>query len=252
MVRRTVQLVATSALALASISGVRAAEPEPAGEEPVLVHTDDILPDEVERRGAYVRFDVGGMFSPSPGVSIVDAPPGVASVGSGSLDGQASFGAGVGYRFSNWFRSDVSVVHAPGRDFDAPTTGVAGGTGTVSGSLSSTAILASAYAEFAPESWVRPYVGAGLGTGNLSINSAVETLPSGGQRSYGDHSDWTLAWSLAAGVTMDISERIELDAGYRYVNFGEAESGVASDGSRLSLDTVETHEIRFGMHFLFR
>lgn len=252
MVRRVYQLVATVGIALASVSGVRAAEPEPAPEAPNLSHTDDILPDEVERRGAYVRFDVGGVFSPSPGVSIVDAPPGIASVESGSLDGQASFGAGVGYRFSNWFRTDLSVSHAPGRDFDAPTTGTGGGSGSVSGSLSSTAVLASAYAEFAPESWIRPYVGAGLGAGNLSIDSAKETLPTGGQRSYADRSDWTFAWSLAAGVTMDISERIEIDAGYRYVNFGEAESGLASDGSRLSLDTVETHEVRIGMHFLFR
>lgn len=250
MHRRRFAYVLSGALMLAALPASVHAADETESEAPVMEHTSDILPDEVERRGAYVRFDVGGVVSPSPGVSIVDPPAGLMSAESGTLNGQVSVGGGVGYRFSNWFRSDLTLVHSPGRDFSAATTGSAG-TGEVSGSLTSTAILASAYAEFVPESWVRPYVGAGIGAANLSLDGVAAALPAGGRQSYPDHSEWGFAWSLAAGVTLDISERVELDGGYRYINFGSVETGAASDGSRVNLDDVESHEFRVGLRILF-
>lgn len=245
-------LSATAVALLLSGQAALAADRVTEAEAPVLQHTDDILPDEVERRGAYVRFDVGGIFSPSPGVSIVNAPTGLGSVDTGTLDAQVSVGGGVGYRFSNWLRSDVAVAFSPGRDFSADTTGTAGGSGAVSGSMTSTAILASAYAEFVPESWIRPYVGGGLGLANVSLDAVEERTPTGGINRYGDKSEWNLAWSVAAGVTLDVSENLELDAGYRYINFGGAETGPAANGSHVSLDTLDGHEFRFGIRYLFR
>jgi len=253
MHRRVYELLSASALALI-VTGLPAlaAEPSADAEAPVLEHTDDILPDEVERRGAYVRFDVGGIFSPSPGVSIVNAPAGLGSVDTGTLDAQVSVGAGVGYRFSNWFRSDLSVAFSPARDFSADTNWTGGGTGSVTGSMTSTAVLASAYAEFAPESWIRPYVGGGLGLASVSLDSVEERIPAGTINRYGDKSDWNFAWSVATGVTLDVSDAVELDAGYRYMNFGSAETGQDARGSHVSLDTLEGHEFRIGFRYLFR
>lgn len=252
MHRHACKLLAAAIVALVVPGGGAAAsDVDATADVPVLQHTDDILPDEVERRGAYVRFDVGGIWSPSPGVSVVDAPAGLGTVDTGTLDAQVSVGGGVGYRFSNWFRSDLTVAYAPGRDFSADTSGTAG-SGAVSGSLTSTALLASAYAEFAPESWIRPYVGGGLGVANLSLDSVAQRMPAGGTTSFADNSEWNLAWSVAAGVTLDLSEAVELDAGYRYVNFGDAKTGTGSNGSHVTLDGVDGHELRFGIRYLFR
>ncbi|MGX1309613.1 opacity protein-like surface antigen [Amorphus suaedae] len=252
MHRHVPELLAATLVALLVSGGAAAASDVDADADvPVLQHTDDILPDEVERRGAYVRFDVGGVWSPSPGVSVVNAPAGLGTVDGGTLDAQVSVGGGVGYRFSNWFRSDLTVAYAPGRDFSADTSGTAG-TGAISGSLSSTALLASAYAEFAPESWIRPYVGGGLGLANLSLDSVEQRMPTGGVTAFADNSEWNFAWSVAAGVTLDLSEAIELDAGYRYVNFGEAKTGIGSNGSSVSIDGIDSHELRFGVRYLFR
>lgn len=252
MHRRSYQYLGPIALGLAVLASPAGAADADQAAATGLQHTDDILPDEVERRGAYVRLDVGGAFSPSPGVSIVAAPAGLTATEGGSIDGQVTFGGGVGYRFSNWFRSDVTVSHTPGRNFSAAATDGAGAAGTVSGSTSTTAVLANAYAEFVPESWIRPYAGGGLGIANVSVESVSGLAAGGGGQSYPDRSQWGFAWSLAAGVTMDVSERIELDAGYRYVNLGSAESGRAADGSHISLDRLEDHEFRLGVRFLFR
>jgi opacity protein-like surface antigen len=252
MHRHACELLAATMVALLVSGGKAAAsDVDPDADVPVLQHTDDILPDEVERRGAYVRFDVGGIWSPSPGVSVVNAPAGLGTVDTGTLDAQVSVGGGVGYRFSNWFRSDLTVAFAPGRDFSADTSGAAG-SGAVSGSLTSTALLASAYAEFAPESWIRPYVGGGVGVANLSLDSVEQRLPAGGTATFADNSEWNFAWSVAAGVTLDVSEAVELDAGYRYVNFGDARTGTGSNGSHVTLDGVDGHELRLGIRYLFR
>lgn len=243
--------VATMVALVVSAGPAAASDVDAQTDAPALQHTDDILPDEVERRGAYVRLDVGGMWSPAPGISVVNAPAGLGAVDAGTPDAQVSVGGGVGYRFSNWFRSDLTVAFAPGRDFTADTSGSAG-SGALSGSMTSTALLASAYAEFAPESWVRPYVGGGLGVANLSLDSVEQQMPGGGTTAFSDNSEWNLAWSLAAGVTLDVSEALELDAGYRYINFGDARTGTGSNGSHVTLDGVDGHEVRFGIRYLFR
>lgn len=251
MHRHAWELLVATGVALVVSGAAAASDVDVEADAPALQHTDDILPDEVERSGAYVRLDIGGLWSPAPGISVVNAPAGLGSVDSGTLDTQVSVGGGVGYRFSNWFRSDLTVGFAPSRDFSAGTSGTAGD-GAISGSLTSTVLLASAYAEFAPDSWVRPYVGGGLGVANLSLDTVQQRMPGGGTTTFSDNSEWNLAWSLAAGVTLDVSEAVELDAGYRYVNFGDATTGTGTNGSHVTLDGIDGHEVRFGIRYLFR
>ena len=68
-----------------------------------------------------------------------------------------------------------------------------------------------------------PYVGAGVGlaynkTGGVSFtgNAALVNVIEGDNR-------WSLAWSLMAGVGVQLTERTTLDIGYRYLDMGKAE-----------------------------
>ncbi|WP_256581541.1 MULTISPECIES: outer membrane protein [Pseudomonas] len=44
-------------------------------------------------------------------------------------------------------------------------------------------------------------------------------------RQYGSATQTNLAWSLGAGVAYDVTDRLALDLGYRYVDMGDTESG---------------------------
>ena len=39
--------------------------------------------------------------------------------------------------------------------------------------------------------------------------------------------NWSLAWSVMAGAGFQLSERVILDLGYRFIDMGKAESGTA-------------------------
>lgn len=100
-----------------------------------------------------------------------------------------------------------------------------------------------------------PYVGAGVG---LAYNKVDEVYFTGNpflvNRIAGDDR-WGLAWSLMAGVGYQISDRITLDIGYRYLDMGKAESGhVDSAGfwnPKVRIDDLAAHEIKVGLRFAF-
>jgi len=122
-------------------------------------------------------------------------------------------GAGVGYQFNDNFRADVrgdwsgDYRVAPGADMDMMT------------------ILANGYFDFANDSMFTPYVGAGAGYGWANIDGK-------------DDKDG-FAYALMAGVSVDLSERISLDTGYRFRQ-------ILSNGS----DPTD-HSVLAGVRFKF-
>jgi opacity protein-like surface antigen len=98
-----------------------------------------------------------------------------------------------------------------------------------------------------------PYVGAGVGT---AYNIAEEVYFTGNpaliNRISGDER-WSLAWSLMAGVGWQVSERVVLDFGYRYLDMGKAESGHVDNAGfwnpKVRLDDLAAHEFKFGLRF---
>jgi opacity protein-like surface antigen len=127
-----------------------------------------------EAMGLYLRGDLGWSFLEWSG---------------GSDDSSFVAGGGVGYRYNDNMRADVTVDWsgeydvAPGAD------------------LSTTTVLGNLYFDWANDSAFTPYVGAGLGYG-----WADSTL--------GDDSG--LAMGLAAGVSIGLTDNVDIDAGYRF------------------------------------
>ncbi len=137
------------------------------------------LPPEVteantEAMGLYLRGDLGWSFLEWSG---------------GSDDNSFVAGGGVGYRYNDNMRADVTVDWsgeydvAPGAD------------------LSTTTVLGNLYFDWANDSAFTPYVGAGLGYGWADSN-------------LGDDSG--LALGLAAGVSIGLTDNVDIDAGYRF------------------------------------
>lgn len=139
--------------------------------------------------------------------------------GVGFFDGQGggeafTVGGGIGYRWSEMFRTDITVDYTGEYD-------LRGGVDAEAYS-----IMANAYADFALGSWLKPYVGAGIGYGDVEFD---------GPRSDDDG----LAYAGYAGLLFDMTQNVSLDLGYRYR---------AID---ISGPNFEDHSIRAGVLFGF-
>lgn len=146
--------------------------------------------------GLYLRGDIGWSFLEWSG---------------GDDDDNFVAGGGVGYRFNDSFRMDVTAdisgdyEIAPGAE------------------ISTTTVLGNAYFDWANDSMFTPYVGAGLGWG--FVDGAVD--------------DDGLAFGLAAGVSLDLTNNLAIDTGYRFRD-------IMIEGE----DTQE-HQVTTGIRFSF-
>ena len=106
----------------------------------------------------------------------------------GDQDNAFTGGGGVGYQFNDYLRSDVRVDwsgnYSVGHDAVANLT----------------TVLGNIYFDWKNDTVFTPYIGAGAGYGWIG----------------GDHSDDGFTYALMAGVSVDMSQSIALDFGYRY------------------------------------
>jgi opacity protein-like surface antigen len=130
----------------------------------------------------------------------------------GSDDSAFVLGGGVGYQFNENMRADLTADWAGNYD-------VAPGA-----DMSTTTVLGNLYFDWANDSAFTPYVGAGIGYG------WVDDAPG---------NDSGIAYGLAAGVSMGLTDSIDLDVGYRFRD-------IMISGS----DPME-HQVSAGIRFNF-
>ena len=200
------------------------------------------------------------------------------------IDGTPSFGGGVGYKFNNWFRADVTADFRSHSNFSNRSsgsfdrTGVEEGYNVEKGRFESKLVLANAYFDLGSWYGFTPYVGAGVGAAERGFNQfytetfcvqestsdkGFSACGSGVPNSYAvgslgrvnraDHARWDFAWALMGGVSAQIGGGFSLDVGYRYVNLGHAETGYdvgITDPARTRLKDLEQHEVRVGLRYM--
>lgn len=96
--------------------------------------------------------------------------------------------------------------------------------------------MLNAYWDFMPYHWWSPYIGAGVGFSKLKTNAVDK------QADLVDFAEETtkFSWSVGGGLSLKVTNRFNIDAGYRYYELG---SLGASD------DTAE--EFYGGIRFVF-
>jgi opacity protein-like surface antigen len=125
----------------------------------------------------------------------------------------------------------------------------------VHASLKSYTLMFNGYKDLGNFNGVVPYVGAGVGMAYNKMSEVYFTdNPLLVNRIEGD-SKLSLAWSLMAGIGWQVSDRTILDLGYRYMDFGKAQSGrVDSAGfvnPALQLTHASAHEVKIGLRYHF-
>lgn len=238
--------------------------------------------------GWYLRGDVGyvaksessgdyDFFNPDPLALGVDE---TVHYDKFETDGTASFGAGVGYRFTDQLRADVTVDYFKtdlrGSSECAYLVEVGYFLNPVNNDCryddtSKVAVwttMANAYVDIAKYGRVTPYVGAGLGFAHVKYDEQRNEIvcgssPSCAPENYvGYHegeSSWRFAASLSAGATIDLTQRLKLDAGYRYTRIAEGDAYGYDEKDRADGASgvqgrdhgFDIHAIRAGLRYEF-
>jgi opacity protein-like surface antigen len=228
-------------------------------------------------------------FRMDTGFARHDAPymleDGVARLTSTTMDKTWTLGGGVGYYFNKHIRGDLTYDHrfksdVSGYRYDASQndgTGLATDCsavvdgiqsschGTRAFGLKSDVFLANLYYDIDCRCGFTPYVGAGLGfVRHRTTGGTVTGLDANDQvvRNIGtvDGSSSThVAGALMAGVSFQLRERMNIDAGYRFLYLGETATGAVRDnvGGLMvapdpSVEQIHAHEFRIGMRYDLR
>lgn len=221
--------------------------------------------------GIYLRGDVGvGQLK----VRKYDQPDVISAGGRfyGETDNQTFFaGAGIGYRFNNWFRVDGTFEYRGGGQIGVSDYltynngfGQVQQTNTYKGNLSSMVALFNGYVDLGTWNCLTPYIGAGIGYATNTISGLTDQgiVFAGGPSSAtlgtarsGDKSG--VAWALMAGVGYEVNKNLTLEVGYRYLNLGEAQSGRIQNAflpesyAPLKSKEIDSHDIKIGMRWNF-
>lgn len=189
-------------------------------------------------RGPYLRLGAGVQWPQKQRLRDQDCgskhPPALFGCGSGD-DGQPLGAVGtfrqspmvdaaVGYRWTSWLRTEALVNWSPQLDWHGQANFLgAGSNQPVTASGRSLAGFAVVLVDAPKVVGMRPYLGAGVGAASTSVSDITFGFPAKGPSAetvIKGGSSQALATLLTAGVAVPLSDRIELDLAYRWMDLG--------------------------------
>ncbi len=137
--------------------------------------------------------------------------------GYGDFDvGNGGFNIGAGYRMNDLLRAELTYNYRGGAENEKTIQG-AGVYSDNKYSVSTSGIMLNGYVDIPVGGAVTPYVGAGVGFTDVDYTVEFEGTGGKGKRKV-DSSGFS--YGFAAGVGIEMNERVAWDVGYRYVNHG--------------------------------
>lgn len=132
----------------------------------------------------------------------------------------------IGYRYQHW-RGEFEYVW---RDY------VEGSDKWYAEKFKTYSYMLNAYYDFLPYNWWTPYVGAGIGLTQLKymgVDNSSGMSPT-------EYDPMKFTWSVGAGLSLKVTNRFNVDAGYRYYDMG-----------RIKSSDVTAQEIYAGVRYVF-
>jgi len=236
--------------------------------EPPVEEAPPVIRD-VQYGGWYIRGDLGYHKSDFRGADYITygaencgpcgeavPVPGSKSFDSGSLKGALSVGGGVGYKVNRYFRTDLTADYWAKSKFTGQTSD---GTETSvdTSNFSALLLLANAYVDLGTWNRITPYVGAGIGGAHVKWDDLHNSFPGVDDR-HGGGKGWRFAYALMAGASYCLTDKLDLDVGYRFSHinggkmFSYADSSAGGPGAGPGFDRgINTHEVRGGLRYSF-
>lgn len=146
-------------------------------------------------------------------------------------------GVGVGYRFNDWFRADLTVAYAGGERYDYDD-----GTVSLSARHDMWSGLVSGYADLGTFAGFTPYAGIGVGV----LHSRDDFATNIAALDFED-SQTEFAYALDAGIGYRMTDRLTLDVGYRFLASPQMQY---LDTGTLTLDRgLKQHQVKVGLRY---
>lgn len=215
--------------------------------------------------GWYLRGDIG--VSDDKRDPMMRLPGAVQGGGKSATSVGADFG--VGYQFSDYFRTDATV--GTGRVIKQKLTSTyncfyipLGQNGacdeTARVQVNRVPMLVNAYADLGNYGGLRPYLGAGAGVtameakwdrsavfnGSLPFSYANFPATYGQSPNVGKKAKWNFTYALMAGLGYDLRDGLTLDVGYRFLDMGAVKIPNAGQGVA---GKQREHEVRVGLRY---
>ncbi len=143
----------------------------------------------------------------------------------------------LGYRY-NYFRTELEYVwrHKSEKKFSE------GAGDSQKYNFKTYSYMLNGYFDFAPYRWFTPYVGAGIGFTSMKYRDTY-TMPDGSTTTgttNGNYKPTRFTWSLGGGLSVKVTNRFNVDAGYRYYDMGSIKHA-----------DITAHEIYTGLRYVF-
>ena len=215
----------------------------------------------------YLRGDIG-MTNQAVGSLfnvLYDSPTNTVTNAFRDFESSPLFGLGIGYQYNDHLRFDVTGEYRGNATFhgldiyDDTAADPEVGTDEYTAIKTELTFLANAYWDIGTWQGVTPFVGGGIGSSLNTIKafSDINTV-TGGVAYAADHSQWSLAWQLTAGLSYQVTPNMTLEAAYRYMDLGNAASGdiVPYTGPNLVNNPMEfrhltSQDLKIGFRYAF-
>lgn len=161
------------------------------------------------------------------------------------------FGVGVGYKFNDFFRADISAQYRTKKVTLSNKNSAPNGP-KVSGDIDSVALFANGYVDLSNSTIFTPYLTAGLGTmtirnevpmSNITVESDATGISITTKTSKA-HTSTSFAWNAGLGTRIQLTDKVDADVGYRYVASAKAKK-------ELGAAEYKAHEILAGIAYHF-
>ena len=187
---------------------------------------------------------------------------------------------GVGYRFNNYFRADVTGEYRGTAEFHANESYNSGAFAVdqygnsapnngrsydnYSAHIRTVVGLLNGYVDVGTWYGVTPFVGAGVGVANIQVKGLTD-ISYGGYNGFGDggggfagsRSQTNFAFAFMAGLDFAVTPNVSLELGYRYLNMGNVSTGAITCASAPSCPNevqhykLQANDIRLGFRYTF-
>lgn len=112
------------------------------------------------------------------------------------------------------------------------------------GDITSVALMFNAAVDFVNKTAFTPYVLGGVGVANVSFNDFEQ-----GGVTLLDDDDTVLAYQVGAGCSFNLTEKLDLDLGYRY--FSTAKPEVRDEAGEKGKINYQNHALMLGLRYSF-
>lgn len=254
----------TLALAAAAMA-VLAAQPTRAADMP-----RPYFPPVVEEYGGwYLRGDIGMTKQKFDGLShpLFATPLTFQWLDRGQFESGMLFGLGLGYQYNNWLRFDGTLEYRGRTGFSALDRYTDAGdcaapdpcTNDYRATKSEWLLMFNTYVDLGTWKSITPFVGAGLGAAQVTIENFRDTNVIAGGGGYATRgSQWNFAWALHAGLAYNVTPNFTVELAYRYLHLGDGRTSTLHNLAGPCVTTcapmkfkgLYSHDLKLGVRWM--